>query len=420
MAITLQQSVDAWMPVYNPIEFVMDSSNVGQPQFKYIADVYVSGSSGYFRMVCDSDPSFNQGYFNIARCLESYLGAGNQSIDNFDITKTGSGFQLAANSWVTYEVKFGEQYESGGAVTTFPNLTVTGTLQAYNAAYNTDQWLDYNGNNVTLEAGGGWLNVMTTPQTYSFDNTYNDRYLHFITTTSGTAYFAEVNTYNSAGGLIQTAKIQNAYEAVSNYSHKRQYFMAGARALNAATLYSGSQPVIDSSVAYYTVDLVDFTGLYYTTNTEFQFNNDNSCYNERYAFTLHWLNTKGGFDSYQFTMISKYKTKKMNDTYRRKLGTMANNSYTYTKQDAGVIVHDTRIQARYELTSNWVSLDDSYMLMGLIESPVVFIDTGTALLRGTITSPTESELMSVQFGNTDLSNLKIVFELSQEYNRQRG
>jgi len=60
------------------------------------------------------------------------------------------------------------------------------------------------------------------------------------------------------------------------------------------------------------------------------------------------------------------------------------------------------------------------MLMGWIESPVVFIDTGTTLLRGTITSPTESELMSVQFGNTDLSNLKIVFELSQEYNRQRG
>lgn len=418
MAITLQQTVDAWMPVYNPIEFVMDSSNVGQPQFKYIADVYVSGSSGYFRMVCDADPSFNQGYFNVARCLESYLGTLNNSIDNFDISKSGSGFQLAANSWVAYEVKFGEQYESGGVVTTFPNLTVTGTLQAYNAVYNTHDWLDYDGTVVDLENNGGVLTSMASPQTYSFSNTNVDRYLHFITTASGTAYFAEVKTYDTSGNLTQTALIQNTYQALSNYSHKRQYFMSGARALNAASLYSGTQPLIDDSVSYYTVRLRNFAGTYYTS--AYRYSNDTNCYNERIPITLHWLNEKGGFDSYEFTMVTKYKTKKMTDTHRRKLGTMANNSYTYTSQDAGLVVHDSRVQARYELTTDWVSLNNSLALMGLIESPVVLMEHGTNLVRGTITSPTEAELNAAIYGNTEITNLRVVFEMSQEYWRQRG
>jgi hypothetical protein len=416
MAIVVKQEPALWSPVYNPLVWVLDSSNAGQSNFRYVADVYISGDAGYTRMVCNPDPNFNEGVFDFGRIVESYLGGLNDSVLNFDISKSVNGFGIAANSMVAYEIKFGEQYGALGSITTYSSLTVTGTKYAFNGAYNTTEFLDYTGS-IAIEDTGDFLNEMTSPQYYAFSNTNEDRFLHYITQTSGTVYFAQIKTYDDAGNTIQTALIENPYQNPFYYQY-RQYFSCGARSLNNATLYSGSQPLIDDSVAGYYVDLLDYFGT--VTSAKYNFINDRECYAGRTPITLHFLTTKGAFDSLQFTMVNRYKTKKITDTYRRKLGTHVNNAYTYTKSDAGAIVHDTRIQARYELQSDWIGLDNSLLFQRMIESPIVFMELGTTLIRGTITSPTEMELKATQYGDIELHNVKVVFELSQEYHRQRG
>jgi len=416
MAIVVKQDPQLWSPVYNPLVWVLDSSNAGQSNFRYVADVYVSGVAGHLRMVCNPDPSYNEGVFDFGRIVENYLGILNQSNDNFDISKSVNGFGVAANSMVPYEIKFGEQYGALGSITTYSALTVTGTKYAYNGAYNTTDFLDYTGS-IAIEDTNTFLNEMTSPQYYAFSNTFEDRFLHYITQTSGAVYFAQIKTYDENGNTIQTALIENPYQNPFYFQY-RQYFSCGARSLNNATLYSGSQPLIDNSVSGYDVTLTDYFGN--ATSTTFTFNNDTECYGGRTPITLHFLTTKGAFDSLPFTMVNRYKTKKTTDTYKRKLGTHTNNAYTYTKSDAGTIVHDTRVQARYELQSDWISLDDSLLFQRMIESPVVFLDLGTSLLRGTITSPTEMELKATQYGDIELHNVKVVFELAQEYHRQRG
>jgi hypothetical protein len=395
--------------------FVLDSSNAGQPNFRYLADVYVSGQAGSLRMVCNPDPDNNEGVFDVGRIIESYHGILNLSNDTFDISKTVNGFGLAANSMVAYEVKFGEQYGALGSVTNYSALTVTGTKYAFNGAYDTTTFLDYTGS-IAVENTGSFLNEMTSPQSYSFANGNEDRFLHYITNTSGSVYFAEIKTYNDSG-LIQTAQIENPYQNPF-YFQRRQYISCGIRSLNNATLYSGTQPLLDDTVTYYTVQLKTFAGG--ATSSAFRFDNDSDCYAGRTPATLHFMTTKGAFDSYPFSMVNRYKTKKTTDTYKRKLGTHTNNSYTYNKYDAGTIVHDTRVQARYELQSDWISLDNSFLVQRMIESPIVFLEYGTSLLRGTIVSPTEMEWKNTQYGDIELHNVKVVFELSQEYHRQRG
>jgi hypothetical protein len=416
MAINIRQEPYLWTPTYNPMVYVLDSSNAGQPNFRYLADVYVSGDAGYIRLVCNPDPSFNEGVFDVGRVIENYLGGLNDSVDNFDISKSVNGFGVAANSMVAYEIKFGEQYGALGSVTNYSALTVTGTKYAFNGAYDTTTFLDYTGS-IAIESTGQFLNEMTSPQSYDFSNVLQDRFLHYITNTSGAVYFAQIKTYDDAGNTIQTALIENPYQNPFYFQY-RQYISCGARSLNNATLYSGSQPLIDNSVSGYDVTLTDYFGN--ATSTTFTFNNDTECYGGRTPITLHFLTTKGAFDSYQFSMVNRYKTKKTTDTYKRKLGKHTNNSYTYNKYDAGTIVHDTRVQARYELQSDWISIDNSLLVQRMIESPIVFMEYGTTLLRGTITSPTEGELKTSALGDIELHNVKVVFELSQEYHRQRG
>jgi hypothetical protein len=81
---------------------------------------------------------------------------------------------------------------------------------------------------------------------------------------------------------------------------------------------------------------------------------------------------------------------------------------------------DTQVQARYELQSNWVTLDDQDYLSGLIESPEVYIDDGTNFIACNVVSPTSYETKSVTLGDIEFNTLKVVVELSMDFWKQRG
>jgi len=413
MSITIRQQPALWAPIYNPMRFILDSTNTTQPNFKYIADVYVSGVTDSVRLTIDADPNYAQADIDIHRIVESYVSSS-------PAYKSLSGFQKASNSAIAYEVKFGEQYGTTGSVVNYPDLTVTGTKFAFNGAYMPLDWLDFDGADVALEDTGQIFsdkegNRLTT----MIGN--EESYIHYITNTSGTVYFAEIKTYDANGGLIQTAKIENDYQDVGAYDQRRMVFYAGVRGLNAAPLYSGTQPVIDSNVYSYTVALTNWIGvnqLFGGLPITYVLNND--CNAGRSPLTLHWKNTKGGFDSYQFTMINRYKTETKRTTYEKRIGTMANNSWSYNHYDAGRKVIDTKVQARYELQSDWVSMEDQYLISQLIESPEVYYDDGSDFIAVVVVSPTESQVKFNFLGDNELNTVKIVVELSMDFWKQRG
>lgn len=424
MALTIQQQPDIWTPAYNPMVFVLDSNNNAQPNFRYVADIYVSGSAGrQLRMLASASPTLSQGVFDISPIISTFLGELEDSINGFNINKTTNGFGLAASSMVAYEVKFGEQYGATLAITTYPDITVTGTKYSFNGCYDTATWSGYDfttfdGTSIAIEDTNETLNRMPYTTSYQFSVGYQDRYLHFVTNSSNKIAKAEIKTYNSSGGLISTGVITNPYAVHAFYTYRRQFFSCGMRSLNNATYSSGSVTINDS-VAYYTVDLQNNLGISQLASL-YRFNNDTTCYSGRSPISLHWLNDQGAFDSKEFTMVNRPKTKKTESTFKRKLGIETNNAYGYTNSDAGTVVIDTTIQERYELQSDWTDIDESLMLNQLIQSPVVFMDINGKLLRGRIVSPTEAEIKTVSFGNIELDNLKIVFECAVDSKRQRA
>lgn len=408
--ITIQQQPGLWSPIYNPMVFILDSTNTGQSNFKYLVDIYVSGQADYVRLAIDADPTYAQGFADIHRIVESYVTSN-------PAHKTLNGFQIATNSMIAYEVKFGEQYGPASSVTDYPMLTVTGTKYAFNAAYTPHDWLSFSGASIAVETTNTLLTIQPDAKLSTFNLT-EDLFNHYITNTSGSIYFAEIKTYDSAGVLIQTAQIENPYQAVASYSHRRMMFYSGARALNAATLYSGTQPLITSSVYSYVVKFTTFAGGL-TARGSTVTRNDN-CNAGRTPLTLHWKNRLGGFDSFQFVMINRYKTETKKSTYERKLGAMGQNSWAYNHYDSGKIVMDTKNQARYELQSDWISLADQEFLMELIESPEVYFDDGTNFFSVIVTSPTVAELRQASYGDVEFNTLKVTIEFAVDYWRQRG
>ncbi|CAK0754297.1 hypothetical protein CCP3SC1_2300002 [Gammaproteobacteria bacterium] len=178
------------------------------------------------------------------------------------------------------------------------------------------------------------------------------------------------------------------------------------------------QPIITASVDHYTIDLNAFAGAS-TLNTVFTIYRDNRCMPlSRQHYQLHFKNVRGGYDSFQFPLVSRFKRQISRETFDRKLGQLGNHTWAYNNQDAGTTVIDTTLTPRWELTSDWISEDQALWLMQLIESPVVFFDDGTYHHRCIVVSPTESEKKTID--NSVLFNITLTVELSMKEWRQHS
>lgn len=234
MALTIQQQPDIWTPAYNPMVFVLDSNNNAQPNFRYVADIYVSGSTGrQLRMLASASPTLSQGVFDVSPIISTFLGELEDSINGFNINKTTNGFGLAASSMVAYEVKFGEQYGATLAITTYPDITVTGTKYTFNGCYDTATWSGYDfttfdGTAISVESTGLTLNRLPVTSTYQLTG-YIDRYIHYITNAAAKVSRAVITTFDQNGSQIATGTITNPYSSLILYAYRRQFFSCGER-----------------------------------------------------------------------------------------------------------------------------------------------------------------------------------------------
>ena len=101
MAYSISQQPSLYAPAYNDQIYVVTSSNNGQTNFNYIAQVYIG--SDIITLKAPANPTYGSGVFNIGRIIENYV--------NSDIDRTALSFQTNANSYKEYYVRFGRSLE---------------------------------------------------------------------------------------------------------------------------------------------------------------------------------------------------------------------------------------------------------------------------------------------------------------------
>ena len=103
MAIINIARAQPLMPAYNPIKFIYDSSNNNLQGFKYIFDIYESGTANKiaeYRVL----PTYATGYgeVDLSKLLQAQV--------SYDLNLTNTTAYNATNSHYKYDVKVGEEY----------------------------------------------------------------------------------------------------------------------------------------------------------------------------------------------------------------------------------------------------------------------------------------------------------------------
>ena len=125
MALVAQATPQIIVPAYNPVKFIYNSTNVALQGFKYIYDIYQSGTLNKiaeYRVL----PTYSTGFgeIDLSKLLQAKV--------SYDLNLTNTSAYNAPGSHYKYDVKVGEEYLT--TTLYINNLTASGLNVQINVA----------------------------------------------------------------------------------------------------------------------------------------------------------------------------------------------------------------------------------------------------------------------------------------------
>jgi hypothetical protein len=370
MAITIEQQPTVGVAAYNPVIFSVSSTNDTETDFKYIADLYVDGTKRHtFKF--PKNPTYDFGVVDCSAILQSYMS------HDFDTTLADNGIEQDPNSIVEFYVEFGEEYTSGGVVSTTTGLTTSNTLDGINAGVNFEDWVDFTFTdyyNTSVEPTK-FLTNQPDGRTVPADMNH---WLYMANDgTNGSIETVRIKTYDSAGTINGSFAIANDYDGGADDTEDRHLRVPTGINVNNVSSGSvvaavGALPILDTDVYSYTVETENSGKTNSSEVFDFTREFNTSCNTD---YTLHFLNELGGFDSFMMDKVHTKKWKKEQKTYKAEGGTLASDgSYTHTKHKHQRRAYYTETGQTLTLRSDWITEAESVWLRELFDSPVIFME----------------------------------------------
>jgi len=377
MAINIISNPNSVVSAFNQMAFNVSSTQAGQPNFNFLADVYVSGiTNAVSRIAIPKQPSVNTCLVDISPILKNYVKNDLFNVDG------GLGYcEPNLNSRVKYYVQFGELYDVSGVPTIYDNLRrfpASGSNTAVNSIFdfedfNTNVWNGYD------VSGFGFLTEI--PERITIQAGQELR-LSFYDPSNLIRYLYVDGIYED---LITANKVSG--EFLYNVNVKNCLEFVGLNTIGTHTITLANSFV--AAVKTITIEIVAACSKFDTIR-------------------LHWLNNLGGWDSYNFT---KQSIKSM-DIERKQYKKMQ--SINYSKSDRLKTNYNTTIIDKLQINSDWISDDMSDWFQGLLTSPIVYLERGTDnFIAVNITN--SNYLIQQYLNGRKLHNLQLDIEYS--YNR---
>ena len=374
MAITINTDFQDYSPTYNRVEAdIISSSVAGKVNFQYVVDV-VTTIHGTQRFLIPPRPNNNHGIIKVGRYLAGFII---EQIAPYD--STGSFTQGLTEMIIEYHCEYYEGWDVAGAFIVDPNAlgaVVGKTAYVWDAAFPEHRWITRMNNitpftpwvmNTTNGATTQFLTNYKTPKVDLTDLGWS----YLLTDTVTDIDYVEVKTYDSAGALIQTAQSANVSNGLT--IGKIKSVATSPQSLNniAPALLAGSQQIITSSVATYTVQIFESTP---TAVSELLTFTIGEC--TRYEkYRLHFLNELGGFDSFNFLARSQQKSTVKRTSYTKAQDVITAGGLTYSHEDLGSMDYYVRSTDKIKLRSEFLTGEENTWLKELIESPNVLWET---------------------------------------------
>lgn len=363
MAITILANPKDFAPVYNKMEYLIESTNSGEPNYAYLVDIYINGSATKtVRLRVPVRPSDNYGKVDIHRVLESALTS---DVGNPDPT-ADAGTYSAANSSLTYIVEFGEEY--GTTVVQYPNEETDISRKAFNASLEKRPFINWDVTEYELD--GVTKKFLTNMPDNHKVSLNSHGWLYFIE--SNPLAIISVITFDSSGATINAFKID-----ASTTSADIQFTPSSPASLNNidnTNILLGAQPIITSDVAYYDIYAGDPNEVSETRT----FVIEESCkYNTN---TLIFQNNLGAFDSFTFYLGDMSTTDIERKDMKVNVDTVVSNDIVYSMNEREKVTYYTKKSETIKLMSDWISEEESNWLLELMSSPEIYLQEGNELV----------------------------------------
>lgn len=380
MAINIISNPNSVVSAFNQMAFNVSSTQAGQTNFNFLADVYVSGiTNAVSRIAIPKQPSVNTCLIDASPILKNYV-----KNDFFNVNDSFNYCEANINSRVKYYVQFGELYDVSGIPTIYDNLRrfpTSGSNTAVNSIFdfedfNTNVWNGYD------VSGFGFLTEI--PERITIEQGQELR-LSFYDPSNLIRYVYcdnvpedSISANKVSGEFLYNVNVKNCLDYVGVNT-------IGTHTITLAKLVSGD--VI--AVKTITIEIVAACSKFDTIR-------------------LHWLNNLGGWDSYNFT---KQSLKSM-DIDRKQFKKMQ--SINYSKSDRLKTNYNTTITDKLQINSDWISDEMADWFQGLLTSPIVYLERGTDnFIAVNITN--SNYLIQNYLNARKLHNLQLEIEYS--YNR---
>lgn len=377
MAINIISNPNSVVSAFNQMAFNVSSTQAGQSNFNFIADVYVSGiNTAVSRIAIPKQPSVNTCLIDSSPILKNYV-----KNDFFNVS--GSNYcEPNINSRVKYYVQFGELYDVSGVPTIYDNLRrfpTSGSNTAVNSIFgfeqfNTNVWNGYD------VSGFGFLTNI--PERITIEQGQELR-LSFYDPNNliGFLYVDGYSLDNVVANKVSGEFLYNVN--LKNLLGLNQIY----RTIGTHTITLSNQS--NAPVKIITIEIVAKCSKFDTIR-------------------LHWLNNLGGWDSYNFT---KQSIKAM-DIERKQFKKMM--SIGYSKSDRLKTNYNTTIIDKLQINSDWISDEMADWFQGLLTSPIVYLERGNDnFVSVNITN--SSYLIQEYLNGRKIHNLQLDIEYS--YNR---
>ena len=205
MAQTLIASPQSFSPAYNPLKFIVDSTNKAKAGFRYIFDVYAAGTATKIAEYKPL-PTFGTGYGeeDLSKLLQNQV--------SWDLDSINTATYGAPNSYYNYDLKIGEEYVYEVAYTSsLTNASGSVQINVTNSFAPGDQV-------IITQADGGVAN----PQLEG---------LHTVVSATGSAFVVNVNW-----STITSAAIDGSV----SYADKRKTIVRDITELDDYTVFNGA------------------------------------------------------------------------------------------------------------------------------------------------------------------------------------
>jgi len=426
MAITKLAEPYSFTPAYNPIKFIYKSTNSNNLGFKYIYDIYESGTANKiaeYRVL--PEYSTGNGIIDLTKLLQAKV--------TYNLKETATVAYTALNSYYKYDVKVGEEYLTSVSYTSA--LTASGTNVQINAAntftvgsqvviaqvdlgvanpqleglftvisataisfvvnslwsavtnVNIDGAVTYADNRKTItrdittdlnnyvfNGAIRWPEFPSyAPGTYALNGAndlfFTNQPLEFSATLSQDI-IAQVYSNN---GLTDLMYFKNSdgdiFTKNVSLASVLGHVPVGPNNAGALTVVSGSLPLIKHTTEYYTYWYDRGAG---QVSTMYQVNIDRRIRGEEYS--ILFLDRMGSWSSFAFTLANYETGNVTRELFSKDVqGYISAGAWTYNTTDRGLSNVYTSVDKSIELNGNYMSEDMAAYFEELVSSPVTYI-----------------------------------------------